>query len=80
MFFFVPAALHYNGRTIPDARADLHFTALDQIEFTDDTIAWGEYRLSRDEVTTIRRRFAISFGSCSFREPVDDLLKAGLIA
>jgi hypothetical protein len=53
---------------------------LDQIEFTDDTIAWGEYRLSRDEVTTIRRRFAISFGSCSFREPVDDLLKAGLIA
>jgi hypothetical protein len=80
MNVFVTAALHYNGLTIADASAVMQMTALDQIEFTDDTIAWGEYRLSRDEVTTIRRRFAISFGSCSFREPVDDLLKAGLIA
>lgn len=77
---FLTAVLLHNGMTIADANALMHRGAVDDVEFTDDHVAWREYRVSRDELTTIRRRFAISFGSCSFREPVDDLIKAGLLS
>ncbi len=36
-------------------------------------IAWRQHRLVRDEIAAARRDFAISFGSCSFTEPIDDL-------
>jgi hypothetical protein len=42
-------------------------------------IAWEDYRLSAAEVATARRRLAVSFGSCSFTEPVDDLKQLQLI-
>jgi hypothetical protein len=77
---FLTAVFHYNGMTLADANALMHRGAVDDVEFADDHIAWRDYRVSRDEVTTIRRRFAISFGSCSFREPVDDLIKTGLLS
>ena len=38
-----------------------------------DGAGWREHRLSRDEIATARRDFSISFGSCSFTEPIDDL-------
>jgi hypothetical protein len=76
---FLTAALHYNGMTIADANEMMLREAIDDVSFTDDALAWREYRLSRDEIAVIRRRFAISFGSCSFREPVDDLIQMGLL-
>jgi hypothetical protein len=66
--------------TIADANALMHRGTVEDVTFADDALAWREYHISRDELTTIRRRFAISFGSCSFREPVDDLIKAGLLS
>ncbi|HEU4365742.1 MAG TPA: hypothetical protein VFT13_09805 [Candidatus Krumholzibacteria bacterium] len=77
---FLTAVFHYNGMTIADANAFMHRGTIDDVEFSDDHVVWRDYRVSRDELTTIRRRFAISFGSCSFREPVDDLIKAGLLS
>jgi hypothetical protein len=41
--------------------------------FDSGGVGWREHRLSRDEIADARRSFAISFGSCSFTEPVDDL-------
>ncbi|HEX5133527.1 MAG TPA: hypothetical protein VFX92_13710 [Candidatus Krumholzibacteria bacterium] len=79
MNVFLTAAFHFNGLTIADAKTLLEMTAVDDIQFSDDFLVWRDYRVSRDELTTIRRRSAISFGSCSFREPVDDLSKAGLL-
>jgi hypothetical protein len=38
-----------------------------------DGVGWREHRLSRDEIAAARRDFSISFGSCSFTEPIDDL-------
>jgi len=38
-----------------------------------DGVGWREHRLSRNEISDTRRSFAISFGSCSFTEPIDDL-------
>jgi hypothetical protein len=77
---FLAAAFLHNGMTVNDTKAFMHRGTVDDVEFTDEHIAWRDYRVSRDELSTIRRRFAISFGSCSFREPVEDLTKAGLLS
>jgi hypothetical protein len=38
-----------------------------------DGVAWHQYRLSPGEIAEAHRAFAISFGSCSFTEPIADL-------
>jgi hypothetical protein len=40
--------------------------------FTDDFFAWREWRIDTKRLQ-YRRRFVVSFGSCSFDEPRDDL-------
>lgn len=47
--------------------------------FDVDGVAWREHRLSRDEIAAARRDFSISFGSCSFTEPIDDLRSLHLL-
>jgi len=44
-----------------------------------DGVGWREHRLSRDEIAAARRKFAISFGSCSFTEPIEDLRSLHLL-
>jgi len=41
--------------------------------FPDDAIVWRDKRLDAGQIQASRAGFAISFGSCSFREPVDEL-------
>ena len=41
--------------------------------FEDDAIVWGDHRIATDQIEASRHRFAMSFGSCSFREPIDEL-------
>jgi hypothetical protein len=41
--------------------------------FEADEVIWLQHRLTRNEIADTRRDFAISFGSCSFTEPIDDL-------
>jgi len=40
---------------------------------TDDAVAWRGHTIGADALANDRDRFAVSFGSCSFREPLDDL-------
>lgn len=47
--------------------------------FTGDEIRWRDRHLRADDVARTRRDRAVSFGSCSFVEPVDDLSALGLI-
>ncbi len=42
-------------------------------EFSSGCIHWRNNRLSTDEIAAARKDFAVSFGSCSFTEPIDDL-------
>jgi hypothetical protein len=42
-------------------------------QFELDGVGWRQHRLSRHEIAATRRGFAVSFGSCSFAEPIDDL-------
>jgi hypothetical protein len=44
----------------------------DSFSFTDDFFAWREWRIDTKRLQ-YRRRFVVSFGSCSFDEPRDDL-------
>ena len=39
----------------------------------DDEIRWEGGRASQAAIATMRHDFALAFGSCSFREPLDDL-------
>ena len=51
----------------------------DAWSFDGDAAAWEGCRVSTAEIEKIRRRFLISFGSCSFVEPIDDLRSLGLL-
>ncbi len=53
--------------------------SLGAIQFNADGVIWRGHRLRNDELSSTRTEFAISFGSCSFTEPVQDLLKLGLL-
>jgi hypothetical protein len=68
---FMAAALPQHAAMIlveTDARA---------FEFGDDAAAWRGHSIGTEDLARIRREFAISFGSCSFEEPVADLKELG---
>src|SRR6266480_35778 len=50
----------------------------DSFSFTDDFFAWREWRIDTKRLQ-YRRRFVVSFGSCSFDEPRDDLRTLNLL-
>jgi hypothetical protein len=76
---FLTAVLHHNGLTARDAVDLLGAQQLDDVVMDDEKIAWREYVVTTSEVSTIRRRHAVSFGSCSFTDPVDDLTRMGFL-
>ena len=69
---FVASALLYTGESRKTAIAALEETDLHAFGFDDDAIVWRDKRITADQLEATRQ-FAISFGSCSFREPIDEL-------
>ncbi|MGB9475389.1 MAG: hypothetical protein WCE87_10025 [Candidatus Udaeobacter sp.] len=51
---------------------------VDSFSFTDDFFSWREWRIDSKRLQ-YRRRFVVSFGSCSFNEPRDDLRALDLL-
>ncbi len=45
--------------------------------FDDDTASWRGHAVLTEDLARLRDGFAISFGSCSFEEPVNDLKELG---
>lgn len=77
---FVAAVLARTHRLTSDELIPvLECEQLDKFVFAEDELGWGKWRVSRDQVGLLRKRFAISFGSCSFTEPVDEILATGLL-
>ncbi|MDQ3674952.1 MAG: hypothetical protein M3365_11310 [Gemmatimonadota bacterium] len=70
---FLAAALIRKGVPAPIALHALEESDPAAFEFSNESIAWRGHRLSASELGDIRGQLAISFGSCSFREPVDGL-------
>jgi hypothetical protein len=51
---------------------------VNSFSFTDDFFAWREWRIDTKRLQ-YRRRFVVSFGSCSFNEPREDLRALGFL-
>ncbi len=52
----------------------------ESFEFTENGVAWhGDYFLTTWQLGFIRQKSVISFGSCSFDEPIHDLQEIGLL-
>lgn len=70
---FLAAALLRRGESNETALAVLQESDARSFEFSDDAINWRGHRIDVSALRAARGDFAISFGSCSFREPVDEL-------
>ena len=70
---FLAAAFIGNGIGNDTAIDVLEEQSPEAFHFHDDFVEWHGHRISNDELMRTRKQVAISFGSCSFREPVDDL-------
>ncbi len=82
---FVAAAFLKAGATDADAETLLMERDPSVLQWSSDRLTWERgsgaepRRLTSDELLATRRDFALSFGSCSFREPVDELRVLGWI-
>jgi hypothetical protein len=70
---FLAATLAFSGST-----EDLIIDTLTEedpgaFQLDDDVLLWHEHRVTLEQIERARNEFAISFGSCSFTEPIDDL-------
>jgi hypothetical protein len=57
----------------------LEETSAVAIRINDVYIGWRGHQLDLGEVAAVRESSIVSFGSCSFTEPIDDLTALGLI-
>lgn len=75
------AAIFHDARDISVERMIqmLEQTTLDGFTFTSREIRHRDLSVSMDEIDDARDMFAMSYGSCSFREPVDELRGLKLI-
>jgi hypothetical protein len=61
------------GLDSPDVQAILREDSADNFRFLKDAVGWRDLTASLDGVRHARDTLALSFGSCSFEEPVDHL-------
>ena len=70
---FLGAALLATGMPAAELPALLEEASPDAVRVDDTGISWRRYCLTREQAAAARASLALSFGSCSFREPIDDL-------
>ena len=70
---FLAAAFMHEGLSNKQAEDLLTETDSAAITIEDQVIRWRDQSVGADAIRTLRARVATSFGSCSFREPVDEL-------
>jgi hypothetical protein len=76
---FLAAALLRSGRDESVARAMLEEDDPSSFTFDADGVSWRGHRVSAADLRAVRSTGIQSFGSCSFREPIDDLTALGLL-
>ncbi len=75
------AAILSHALEFPEStlREMLEDESAESFSFDDQGLRWRDHCASSDQIARTRREFAISFGSCSFTEPIEDLQKLGLL-
>jgi hypothetical protein len=76
---FLAAAFMAQGMPDDDAARVLEERDASAFQFLPDAVTWRDRSLGAEALAWARRRVATSFGSCSFREPVDDLRSLGIL-
>ncbi len=76
---FVAAGAAYAGGNVEDVAAVLEEQDITAFNFNGGGFSWRSYHIDEANVASLRSEFAISFGSCSFTEPVQDLQSLGLL-
>ena len=76
---FSAAVFARAGATLAELETMLREPLASAFRLDDQGLAWRQLRATTREITVARRDFASSFGSCSFAEPVADLLALGVI-
>jgi hypothetical protein len=76
---FLGAALLECGISKDQLVAVLDDTDAHHFSFSGDFAHWGKLFVNQDDVAGTRRHFAMSFGSCSFEEPIQDIQKLSLL-
>ena len=76
---FLAAAFLRAGMEPRVAAELLEERSAEAIRWTSDEVTWRDHRLPDAEIAAARQFFCISFGSCSFMDPIDDLRSLGLL-
>jgi hypothetical protein len=77
---FGAAVLAQGGMAATQIETVLRETDPAAFHFDDEGFAWRDRRATTEVITRARHGFAVSFGSCSFVEPVADLKALGVIS
>lgn len=78
MNVFIAATFVRIGVPAADAVAMLDERMARAFAFDAEGVTWGNRRATTPAIRAARANFALSFGSCSFREPIDELRGLGL--
>ncbi|HEX6160151.1 MAG TPA: hypothetical protein VF111_08295 [Thermoanaerobaculia bacterium] len=62
---------------LDDAEAILAEDDPAAFSFDDEGVSWRDRRATNEELSAMRATFGMSFGSCSFEEPIGDLKELG---
>ncbi len=76
---FLASAFAYSGMAEAELIELLSESDLRQFSFSHDRLCWRSHCLDIATLYRTRTEFAISFGSCSFEEPIEDLKKHHLL-
>lgn len=77
--FLAAAFVHARKLDAAAAAQLLHERDPAAFTFTAEHARWRTHKLAPWELDRARRNFALSYGSCSFEEPVEDLTKLALL-
>ena len=77
---FLGAACARMGMRGPELEHVLAESSAEAFDFNHAGISLGGHLISRDELQSTRQTLAMTFGSCSFREPIDELKQLGLLS
>lgn len=69
---FLAAVLAWRGEEVRRLADTLREERASEFVFDEDSVRWHGFDAGVDEIQAVRREFAMSYGSCSFTEPMEE--------
>ena len=73
------SALVRSGAALEEVADALGESSADAFEFREDALVWRQRTMETTALAETRRRLFRSFGSCAFREPIEELAALRLL-